>query len=116
MPDSPLVRLQPCAHVLYLDCTIDRVLARTNCPLCRHRFRGVQIANHEDAPFVNQSRLAISWRALVRLNRLRMEAAAAQSPASPPPDSPPPDYSQPPGYSQPPDYSQTPDYSQSPNS
>ena len=112
VPDSPLVRLQPCAHVVHLDCTIDRVLARTNCPLCRDRFRGAQIADNEDAQFVNRSRLAISWRALVRLNRMRMEAAAAQPPASQAPDSPPPAYLEPPEYSQPPEYSEQLEYSQ----
>ena len=74
VPDSPLVHLQPCAHVLPLDCTIDRVLARTNCPLCRHRFRGVQIANHEDAPFVNQSRLAVSWPTTAPSNHITTSA------------------------------------------
>ena len=84
------MRLQPCAHVLHLDCTIDSVLAHTHCPLCRHRLRGFQLAIHEGSPFVKQDRLLISWHVLVRFNQLRMEAAASQPPASQPPASQPP--------------------------
>ena len=75
VPDSPLVRMLPCTHVLHLDCTVDRVLARSHCPLCTQYFHWVMLAFHEDAPFILNSSTAVFEHAVMRLNRLRLEAA-----------------------------------------